>query len=322
MNRFISLMVFIVIVVLGWTAAWFYAANRLTDEAGTYFVGLSTHLQRFECETFDVDGFPFRFDVTCTNAKLTDSDLELSINEIKATVLVYKPTHVLVFAQGPAQVTDSFTGSKREITWDNLSLSLRTNGWALARFSLEAQNLQLFDTIVTKTLLGSVSHAEFHLVEDTQFYDADARITQISAFAKVQDAFMPEFEINDAKIILEASLAAMPDDLRLWSPAIISKNWFDSQTGLNISKLEGSDARSSFSINGNMTATAQSMPNGNFDFFTQNLAQRFEPFIDPVAIQVVFGSQSEDLNRYQSYSVVHGVVLAGNLPIFTLVPMR
>lgn len=322
MNRFVSLMVFIVILVLGWTSAWFYAASRLTNEANTYFASISTLLQRFECETFNVEGFPFRFDVTCSNAKLFDFDLEVSIHELQASVLVYKPTHVLVFAQGPAQITDTFTGSKREVTWDSLSLSLRTNGWALARFSLETQNLQLFDTIINKTLVGSINHAQFHLVEDAQFYDADTHATQISAFAKIEGATMPEFEINDAKIILEASLATMPDDLRLWSPATISKNWFESQTGLNISKLEGSDERSNFSINGNMTATAQSMPNGNFDFFTQNLAQRFEPFVDSTAIQVVFGSQSQDLSRYQSYSLVHGVVLAGNLPIFTLAPMR
>ena len=322
MNRFISLLVFIVIVVVLWTGAWFFAAKMLKDEVQKQFLASAQTPQSYSCEKLSVAGFPFRFDVTCTNFSLNQLDLTLTLPELKATVLVYRPTHFLVFAQGPLAIKDSFSGSSREVQWESLRASLRTNGWALARLSLEGKNISLFDNLIGQTLVASTSLVEAHLLEDTQDQTAGKDLQQFQFLIKTENATAPEFDINNANLTFEAQVADMPDDLRQWSPSVISSNWSKNQTGVTVQKFTGRDEISEFSINGQFTTTAQSMLSGNFDFFSTNLSTRFARFLDENSTQVIFGNQSEDGSFYQSYALVHGVLLAGNLPIFTFSPIR
>lgn len=322
MNRFLSLIIFVAIVVIGWTAAWFFAAEKIQDEARTFFAGSKNTQQQVNCEGLDVDGFPFRFDVTCTEFSISDLDLLIKIPEIKATILVYRPTHLLAFAQGPLTFDDSFSGSKREIQWDSFKASFRTNGWALARASIEAANVKLFDNLIGQVMIAGVQNAQMHLLTDEETAENETELMQLFALAKLENATAPEFDVANANLNFEATLNAMPDDLRQWTPAIIAKNWFETQTGVQVQKLTGEDDKSNFSIIGEFTTTAQAMLSGNFDFFSTDFALRFDTFLEPTAVQVLFGSKGEDGSHYQSYSLVHGVLLAGNLPILTFGPMR
>ncbi len=322
MNRFISLIILIFVIVAGWTGAWFYAAKRIKDEARTYIAHSQQSQIKINCENFDVAGYPFRFDVTCTNLTLDNLDLSITLPSFQATVLVYRPTHLLLFANGPARFHDSFSGSRRELKWNSLRASLRTNGWELTRLSLEADQIELVDLLIGETQIAKVEHMESHLLKDEQNISQIPNLINVLALAKIEQVAAPEFQITNAQVLFEASLSALPDDVRLWSPAIIAANWHQNETGIDVTKFEGHDDISSFSIVGSTTTTAQAMASGNFDFSSTNLAQRFEQFMDPTSQQVIFGNQSDDGTRYQSYSLVHGVLLAGNFPILTLGPMR
>lgn len=322
MNRFISLIILVFVIVAGWTGAWFYAAKRIKEEAQATFTQTLQSQTQIDCETLNIAGYPFRFDVTCTNLVLTNFDLSITLPSFQATVLVYRPTHILLFANGPASFVDSFSGSRRELRWQNFRASLRTNGWELARLSLEADQMELVDLLIGETQIAKVEHIESHLLKDEGNISHLPDLINLLALAKIKQADAPEFQIANAQIQLEANLSAMPDDLRFWSPSIIAASWHQNETGVDVTKLEGRDDISSFSIIGTLTTTAQAMTSGNFDFFSTELAQRFAQFMDPTSLQVVFGHQSEDGSHYQSYSLVHGVMLAGNFPILTFGPMR
>ncbi|MCF6302940.1 MAG: DUF2125 domain-containing protein [Devosiaceae bacterium] len=322
MNRFILLLIFIIILIAGWTGAWFFAANKLKTEAMSFFSASEQSDQIDNCQKFDVAGFPFRFDVTCTNFSFNQLDMTVSLPELKATVLVYRPTHFLLFAEGPLSIDDSFSGSSREVQWDSLRASLRTSAWTLTRFSLQGENLSLYDNLLGKTLIAATSLFEFHLLDDAGEKTTEANLHQLQALAKIKNATAPEFNINNANLDFEARIADMPDDLRLWTPKTIAHIWNQNQTGVTISKFTGRDELSEFSINGQITTTAQAMLSGNFDFFSTNLSPRFAGILDPNSTQVIFGNQSDDGSFYQSYALVHGVLLAGNLPILTFSPMR
>lgn len=322
MNRFISLIILIFIIVAGWTTAWFYSAKRVKDEALTYLAHSQQSQVKIDCEKFGVAGYPFRFDVTCTNLTLDNLDLSISLPSFQATVLVYRPTHLLLFANGPASYIDSFSGSRRELRWQNLRASLRTNGWELARLSLEADQIELVDLLIGETQITKIERIEGHVLKDEQNISQLPEVVNLLALAKIEQATAPEFQVTNAQIQFEASLAAMPDDLRFWSPSIIAANWHKNETGIKVTKFEGHDNISSFSILGSTTITAQAMASGNFDFFSTKLAQRFGQILDRRSLEVIFGNKSEDGSRYQSYSLVHGVLLAGNFPILTFGPMR
>jgi len=315
-------MIFIIVIVAGWSAVWIYAAQRINAEAGSLFASTANTQQQVSCEQFSVSGFPFRFDITCTNLTLSSIDTSLKIPEIKVTALVYRPTHALVFAEGPAVMENIFSGSKRQLSWNSLRASVRTNGWSLVRVSIEGENIELVDTLIGQTLIASSQQINLHLIDDPDLYDDEKKLQSFGVFVTLADAGVPEIAIANASAQVQATISAMPDDLRLWTLANISSNWFENQTGIDVLKFEGNDESSSFSILGNLTTTAQAMPNGDFDFTSKNLETRFSAFLDEAAQDVAFGQLSEDGTRYQSYAVRHGVVLAGNLPLLTLAPLR
>ncbi len=322
MNRFFFLLIFIVLIVVGWSGAWIFISSQITDKAEEFFLASKTQNLQLDCAELDVAGFPFRFDVTCTDLTLRQNDLNISIPEIKTTVLVYRPTHGLLFAKGPVQIIDTFTGSSREITWDSLSASVRTNGWTLARASLEAKNIQLNDTIFGRTLVASLEGFEAHIVEDKELRDTQIDTTFYNIFARVTQAEAPEFDVKDGTLEMTALLMDVPRDLKNWSLAALSKNWYEESTGLSIDKLEGSDHKSSISIVGRLSTTAQSMLTGNFDFYSTDLAHRFSNVLNSFELDTVFGLKSEDGSNYQSYSFLHGIVMAGNAPILSTKPPR
>jgi len=322
MRKFLFLMIFIIVIVAGWSAVWIYAAQRIDAEAKSLFASTANTQQQVDCEQFNISGFPFRFDITCTNLTINSTDTSLNIPEIKVTVLVYRPTHALVFAEGPAVMENIFSGSKRQLNWNSLRASVRTNGWSLARVSIEGENIELVDTIIGQTLIASSQQINMHLIDDPDIYNEDKKLQSFGIFATLSDIEVPEFSFANASIQAQATVSAMPDDLRLWTLANISSNWFENQTGIDVLKFEGNDESSSFSVLGNLTTTAQSMPNGDFDFTSKNLDTRFSAFLDETGQDVAFGQLSEDGTRYQSYTIRHGVVLIGNLPFLTLAPLR
>jgi len=322
MNRFLFLMIFIILVVAGWSGAWIYGSKRINTEVESYFASTANSAQKVDCEQFVVAGFPFRFDITCTNLSINNQDVRLQIPEIQVSVLAYRPTHALVFAIGPAIIEDSFSGSKRQVNWQGLKASIRTNGWALARISIEGTNIELIDNVLGQTLIASAGQINMHLLDDPDAYDVEKNLAVLGAFATLEEINVPEFSITNASIQAQAMINSMPDDIRLWTLANLAQNWFENQTGIDILKFEGRDESSDFAIIGKLSTTAQAMPNGDFDFTSKNLAERFSPFLDQTSQDVVFGMQSEDGSNYQSYSIRHGVVMAGNLPLISLAPLR
>ncbi|HHS83232.1 MAG TPA: DUF2125 domain-containing protein [Devosia sp.] len=322
MNRFKVLAIIVVIILAGWTGAWMFASTKIRQMAQAQFAALKDQPQNLDCENLDISGFPFRFDVTCTYLAIHDLDRTITIPRVKLTVLVYRPTHALLFARGPATIQDSFSGARKELRWSSLQASLRTNGWALARFSLQVRDLIFLDTLVGDTTIAGADLFEAHLLEEESAYDPQNRRTTIAALARLDGLSVPDAAISGASATMQAKLRQMPDDLRLWRPATIAANWNETGTGLEAVELKGADATSSFSLVGRLTTTPQHMLSGNFDFFSSNVSDRLEGIVSPAIRQIAFGSKSEDGQNYQSYSLVHGVVLAGNIPITSLPPLR
>ena len=322
MKRFVNLIVLFIIITAGWTGAWLFASAKIRELVKKEFSALADNPQNLSCSSIDIAGFPFRFDITCTSLTIHDFDRTMNLPELKLTALVYQPTHLLAFARGPARMTDSFTGARKELRWNSLEVSLRTNGWALARFSLQAEGLAFMDTLGGETRIATADLMEIHLLDEESAYDEKNNLARIAIAARLDGLSLSDFDLQEARSTLEARLNQMPDDLRLWQPEIISANWYRSGTGLELVRFEGSDALSSFSVTGNLTTTPQNLLTGNFDFFSKNISDRLEKNLSPTVRQVAFGAKSEDGQNYQSYELVHGVVLAGNVPVATIPPMR
>jgi len=322
MTRFVVLLMAITVLAGGWIAAWFLAAGAIKNNAEQFMrASLDTSVW-VVCEKFDVGGFPLKLEATCTNFRLSANDLALSLPRIKVTAEIYRPTRALVQATGPARITDAFSGSSREVRWDGLRALVVTNGWALERLELEASNLELVDDIVGEKLIVRAKRFETLLTDIPQKYNQADALVQLAALMRAEQIIFPEFELADTELRLEATIDAIPDDLRKWSLQTIAGNWFEFRTGVDLLAFTGRDGFSEFELSGRLSATEQARLSGDFALQTKNVTERLGRLIDPTSLQILFGYPSEDGGRDQSYTLRHGVLLAGNLPILTFEAMN
>ncbi|HHG89677.1 MAG TPA: DUF2125 domain-containing protein, partial [Devosia sp.] len=213
MNRFVVLIIVVVTVVAGWTATWFYGAGEIRRQITAQLTASQSAPEKLNCKQLEVAGFPFRYDISCTGARIVSGDVTIAVPLLRATVLIYRPTHALIFATGPASYTDAFSGSSRQLRWQNLRASARTNGWALARISLEADGLELVDTLVGEKTVAAASRIEAHILDNPDAYDAESKLVQLNIFARIEAGEVPEFEIENARVTFEGVVEALPDDV-------------------------------------------------------------------------------------------------------------
>ena len=81
MKRIIALMVVVIVVVGGWTFGWFYLSGEVRRTIGTFATSTDPTVPTVACETLNIGGFPFRFDVTCGNATVVAEDLTLAARD-------------------------------------------------------------------------------------------------------------------------------------------------------------------------------------------------------------------------------------------------
>ncbi|MGV3650599.1 MAG: DUF2125 domain-containing protein, partial [Devosia sp.] len=135
----------VALVAVVWTAGWFYVALQARGAIDQMALADGETSPRLTCGRLDISGFPFRFDLACVDASLVSGDTTAQMAELRASVLVYRPTHAVLSGRGPIDLEDAFTGSRSQLTFAGLEGSVRLNGWSLARASLVATDLSLID---------------------------------------------------------------------------------------------------------------------------------------------------------------------------------
>lgn len=318
-TRFQILIIVVIILALVYSGAWLFGARMVRTQIETAMADYATPQTMVACDDLAVGGFPFRYDVTCTNLSLIADDIALAVPELKATVLVYRPTHLLWFARGPAAYTDAFTGIDRQLSWDQLRGSARTNGWALARISIEGDGLTLTDTLLTERTLGHLTHIEAHALDSAEKYNAETGRAEVAIFIEAIGASLEDQSIKNGTLRLEAEVPGMPDDLRLWTPETLARNWQNDP--VRVVGLHAEDTGVEIDIVGTVGTTADANLTGDFDLNTRNLYEPLSALIAPQMLDTFLGQKSEDGSYYRSYALRNGVLMAGNLPVVTLPPL-
>lgn len=321
MNRFIGLGLTVLVITLAWVGLWFYGATQIRENFETAQQNAASQGTLLDCSNLEISGLPFRYDIFCSDLSVSANDVIVTLPKLTATVRIYAPTHALLFAEGPLNIDDAFTGSRREVTWDDLTLSARTNGFALARISATGSNFVLHDTIIDDFILGTMDQFEAHLMDAPETYDAESKTSSWALFARMNQATWPQLNIEDAQFRLEATFPTMPDDLRNLSLPVLAKNWADPNPKIDLHILEGQDALSSFSILGNVGLDSDAAWNGDFDVTTLGLDTRLGDLTSGPMMSIFLGDPTPDGKLYRAYSLRHGVLFAGNIPISAVPPL-
>jgi hypothetical protein len=137
----------LVIVVAGWCAFWFYAAERARDTIAGWIEREARGGRVYTCGSQGLGGFPFRIEFRCNQAtaefEKTRPPVKLTANNVLAAVQIYQPTLVLAEIDGPMTVADPGQPPKMSANWSLAQVSLRGTPRNPQRVSFAAEKFTL-----------------------------------------------------------------------------------------------------------------------------------------------------------------------------------
>lgn len=201
---------FLVVLLAGWSAFWFVARARVHD-AITIWLAQEVEQQRhWTCPDRTLSGFPFRFEVRCTDLHFTGTTpagtVTGTVAQFLAVAQVYKPNHVIVEARGPL-VADQEGGERMTLDWRAFDASAVFTGNRLDRFSVVVAEptVQVGDSAGSSVEVLRARSWQSHVridperPADDHVYDValtlqDAQIPALDTFLGTQDTTTLAFQ--------------------------------------------------------------------------------------------------------------------------------
>lgn len=313
-GRIITLGGVVAVVLVLWAAAWIVISGIVRTNVEALALADGETSPRVTCGRLDIGGFPFRFDVVCAHAGIVSGDTAVAVADLRASVLVYQPFHVLVFAQGPAGIEDAFTGSRRRLDWEKLEASLRLSDWRIARASVVVDKPVWTDTLAGETEVARAEHAEFHLVDVPGAHDAAAGTAALEVYSTVAGLDAPLFEIAGGQGAIEAEITGLPDDVRTLGEGEPLKRWQAAGGQLKLISAKGNDTNHSFDISGAVALDAAGRPDGQLSIATKGIVEKLGGLVPPELQGLILGAPAEDGSYKQVVTLKSGVVFSGIMP--------
>lgn len=158
-------------IAAGWSAFWFVARSTVNTAVGTWLAREAAQGRQWSCPDRDIAGFPFRFELTCTNLAFSGTTPEGpvagSLPRLAAVAQIYRPQHVIFEATGPLKVAKTDGTADLTFDWKLLDASVIAAGRSLDRVSvvIDQPTLTVAGTAVTPLTLTANS-LESHLRRD------------------------------------------------------------------------------------------------------------------------------------------------------------
>ncbi len=320
-KRIIILGAIVLLVVLAWIGGWLFFAHYLRQQVDAMALADGETSPQLICGTLDVGGFPFRFDLSCTNASLVSGDVLVEIPGLRASAMVYRPNHILASALGPARISDAFTGQQQQLSWTDLEASLRLENWRIARFSLTADDLAWTDTLFGDTMIARAPHLEAHLLDIAEQHDAEAGRAALALYLRLQDVEAPGLDVAATNGEIEAEITALPDDIRNWGLVPFLPDWQQAGGVLRIVGIRANDGASDLNATGELALDAQGYPTGSISIDSLGVAERIGPFIEEPWRTLVLGVAGPDGRHTNRLTLAGGGLSSGLVPIAAVPPL-
>ena len=321
MKRIIALLVVVIVVVALWSGAWLFLSGQLRSNIELLADADGITTPRLSCESLNIGGYPFRFDVACVKAQVTSGDVTADITEVRASVLVYQPTHVLAGAVGPIDIVDAFTGSRSALTFSSLEASARTDGWRLARISLSGKEVVWNDTLMGEQLIAKSGLVDVQLGDIAEQHDAEKGLAALAGYFQARDLVAPGFTIADGNAEVEVEVSGVPDDMRALGEPDALVNWRAAGGQLKLVSVHATDADSDLKATGNLALDPQGLLDGQIDIASTKVAERIEPYLVEPYRTLVLGNPKPDGTHSNVLNFRAGNIYSGLLPIASVPPL-
>lgn len=332
MGKFVVFIVAVLLVIGLWTGGWFYGAGQIRQAVASLAEADGETNPKVTCGELNVSGFPFRFDVECSEAVMVSADVTATLGGFRASVLAYNPTQAKVSALSPLTLADAFSGAQSRIEFasaegsarlvtDDLMRGLSGAGWRIGRVSLLADEIEWIDTIVDDTQVTQAAHAEVHLVDlPEQHQPAEAKAA-LAAYATLNGVSAPNWQIVGGDATLEAELTGLPDDLRLLSAADVIDRWQAAGGQFRLVALKGTAGEEFVESSGTLALDSGTRLDGQILLKHRGLVERFGDLIPEDWKGIVLGGQDDDGSYAQTITIKAGIVFSGLMPVTIIPPL-
>lgn len=322
MKKRIIILGSVVLAVLAlWSTAWFVAAGMVKQAIAAQGQADGITAPQLTCGTLNVSGFPFRFDADCARARIVSGDSVVDVPGISASIRVYAPTHLVASAQGPLQLTDTFTGTRNAIAWSTLEASVRLDNWRIARASISGKDVVWSDTLVGESVIAQAPLAEIHLFDIPEQHDAERHLAALSGYILANDVVYPGMTLSDTSAEIQLELTGLPDDVRNWGDPNLLPNLAAAGGTLKIVAIRGTDADSTLDANGALTLDSAGQVDGQITIASTGVAERIGPLLAEPWRTLVLGTPGPDGSHSNQLNFRAGGIYSGLVPIATIPPL-
>ncbi len=141
-RRWPLILIALVPVLAGlWSAAWYYAADRAEAMIAGWRERQATAGRVHTCGSQTVGGFPFRFELRCTDSSLEIQrhdapPLLIKAKDVLITARVWQPTLLISEIAGPLTITGTGEGTTVTIKWQQAQTELRGSPTSPEQFAI------------------------------------------------------------------------------------------------------------------------------------------------------------------------------------------
>lgn len=320
-KRIIILFCVVLGVVVLWSAAWLVLAGVVRQNVDALALADGVSMPQVACETLNVAGFPFRFDVDCVNARIVSGDVVVDVAGLRASVLVYTPTFIRASALGPLQLTDNFTGTRNAVSWSGFEASVRLDNWRIARVSIEGKDMVWSDTLFGDALIAKAPLVGIHFMDIPEQHDAERHLAALAVYAQAQNIVWPAMTLTDTNAEIQLELSGLPDDVRSWGDPMLLPAIQQAGGKLNIVSIHATDAASTLDASGALGLDDQAMLDGQIAITSTGVADRIGPMIEEPWRTLVLGTPGADGVHTNQLTFKAGAIFSGLVPIASMPPL-
>lgn len=141
-RRIIWLAVFVAVLFGGYSAGWYYLADRVVTRTKATIAQANRDGVTVECENPVARGFPFRLGIYCDRVAYADADraVGMTAGNLRTAGQIYDPTRFIAELDGPATLATPGAGPLR-VDWQKLRASVRWAQPLPERISMEGGDL-------------------------------------------------------------------------------------------------------------------------------------------------------------------------------------
>src|SRR5689334_12458087 len=163
----------LLIVAIGWSAFWFFAASQVDVQADAWRASEAKSGRVYDCAKRSVAGYPFRLEVTCEGASVAlvsqaagqpaSQPFTAKLGQILVLAQIYDPKRVIAEFAAPATLYDPATQQTFAVNWVLGHASIAGLPFTPDRVSVEFNDPTLKRVDASMQVpVAQARHAELH----------------------------------------------------------------------------------------------------------------------------------------------------------------